>query len=625
MKMKKRDTILGILLVSILLALSLQNIILVSATSTSTVCAIKTTYGAWCQDVLPNQVDSAYPSYTTSCAAVPDCSGTCVDTILGLCSSSSKYACQSSPGGSYSSTPVAQTPQCLYGCCLLGDQASFTTQANCVVLSSEAGVNLNFDGNVNDEPTCISMATPEAKGACTEQTGTGLTCLFTTHTNCNSMNTSGTVTSFYPNFLCTNPVLGTNCVKTQETTCSSASDQIFYIDSCGNTANIYDQKQYTNESYWDYLVASAPDSDNAGDVESASNGNCNYLAGSTCMKYDPTIDSSKPAIGDYICRDLNCKSGTFVPQFVQTYGTQRQSNQILQYPVNGESWCGTESNGNLVFGGDPGSSSSSTPGQSGSGNNGFGTGSVSYTLPDTVTFNKSLDLPGNVDTLFICQNGEITTETYDARQKVCVQNETSNGYFSSYLTLNRWQDCYYQNSSKSCLDNTTRDCQWIIGYSILKDNSTGLPYVYDSVNDILVPRQDDTSRALDPRPGASCVPKYTPGFDISVNGLLSSSGNLNIQGPSAKDLCFMGSMVCYENYTRSKGASIFNAPWAISPANDVVCLDNGESLSQPWASSVSNICSSIGDCGVSVNYIGTSGTNGMNDLFKILLGKPSYG
>ena len=106
MKMKKRDTVLGILLI-----IFLQAILLVSAVSTSTVCAIKTTYGATCQDVPSNQVNTNYPSYNTACASVPTCSGTCVDPITGLCASSSKYACTQ---GTYYSTTPDQTSQCQY-------------------------------------------------------------------------------------------------------------------------------------------------------------------------------------------------------------------------------------------------------------------------------------------------------------------------------------------------------------------------------------------------------------------------------------------------------------------------------------------------------------------------------
>lgn len=640
MIIKRRDVVLGILLISVLLIVFL-NSSLVSATSTQTVCAIYTKQGTTCQDVLPSDVNTnpAYPttSYNTACSSVADCSGTCVDPTDGLCAASNKYDCTSSSGNYFSSLPN-QVPQCAVGCCLLGDQSSLTTQDNCQNLSSQKGVNLNFDPNVNDQATCSAMAYPEIKGACVYQTSSTTTCQFTTKKNCDSL-TAGTNIKFYPDFLCTNQNLGTNCVKTQETTCLDTSDQVFYVDSCGNTANVYDSTKYNTINYWNYIagtngVANVSGGDNNGNRESPTNGNCNYLNGSTCMEYNAATDTNKPIYGDNICRDLSCKTGSFVSVFTTAYGSARTQAGIPKYPVNGESWCGTEINGRIILGGTNGSTLSYTLGNYVNNNNAgsivtgvFGSaGGASYLLPSTLNLDKSSALPGTVYTEFICQNGEITTKTYDARQKVCDQYETTNGYFSSSIAMNRWQDCYYQNSSKNCLDNSTRDCEWILGYSIENDPSTGLPYVYDSATDQLVPRQD-TKGALgalqpDSRPGASCVPKYAPGFDISVDGLLTSSGI--ITGPSTKPACSLATTICNVTYTRSKAATVVNAPWELSPDNgNVVCLTQGEDLAQPWTSSISNLCSSLGDCGMSVNYVGTSGSNGPNDLFKVFRGSPS--
>lgn len=555
----------------------LQSSSVLAQTASSTYCAEHTTYGAWCQDVTIDQVDTYYQYSQTSCQSTTYCAtGTCVNTQTGTCLSSPQATCNPSQGGTWYSSNPSSTALCQVGCCLIGDQASFTTKASCDSFSTLYGTNATFDKTVNNELDCISSAQPQAKGACVYDTDNGRACKFTTRQNCKSISSS----TFHQDFLCTNPTLGTNCAMTKQTTCLSTADQVYFIDSCGNPANVYDASKASDTNYWSYVAGTNGVTLNKGDganIESQTNGYCNYFSGSTCMQYSSTIDGSKPNLmGDNICRDVNCKSTS--DSFVQSF-----NSQYGRTPANGESWCGTETASSITLepNGNPGVSSTSISSYDKSGNN-----------------------PGSTEVLFICANGKVTTQVgANYRNYICIQNKTSNGFISAAFVVNRWNDCIAQNSSKNCLNTDQRDCQWITGASVQKD-SNGQPLVWDQTQDLLVP----SSGASDTRQEASCVPKYPSGFDTSTS-----------------NTCGSASRVCYVNYTQSP-TDAATGYWRVDNSSGAVtCLGNYNDPSKPqvlsdWQSNLTNLCSSMGDCGISINYVNTNGANGVSDIFSVILG-----
>ena len=378
----------------------------VFAQPTTTYCAQHTIYGAWCQDVPLNQVDTNYQYSQTSCQSTTYCAtGTCVNVQTGTCLPSPQATCDPSQGGTwYSSTPT-NTPVCQIGCCLIGDQASFTTKAACNSFSTLYGTNTTFDASINNELDCISSAQPQAKGACVYDTGNGRTCEFTTRQNCKSITSS----TFHQDFLCTNPTLGTNCAMTTQTTCLATADQVYFIDSCGNQANVYDANKVRDINYWSYVVGTngvTLDPGNGANIESTTNGNCNYLSGSTCMPYSSTLDgTSIPAYGNNICRNVNCISASdpYVSLFKQQYG---------RTPLNGESWCGLETATSIQL--EP---NGHPPITFNNGNTGNSFTAAAATVAGTIagtsgisTYSKTGNNPGDTDVLFICANGIVTPE-----------------------------------------------------------------------------------------------------------------------------------------------------------------------------------------------------------------------
>ncbi len=579
----------------------------------STVCAVHSSQGT-CQDVSPSQVTSGSATYQTSCSTGPgECAvGTCV-TSDGVCLPSPHASCDTSLGGTWYSTSPSNTAVCNTGCCVIEKQGgSITTRANC---NSQAALNpgakTEFRTDITNDLVCSAMAFASDQGACVISTNTGETCKFTTQGDC--LNITNDANEFHKNWLCTNQNLqneGVNCTKTRDTQCS-VDGKVYFKDSCGNLANVYDYSRISDTDYWNFVAGSqsggTPTIESIATPGSATNGNCDYSSGSKCAAYDSNIDTGgAPRSGDYICRNLNCNSGPFVSEFNSAYNRN---------PVNGETWCARTDLGDpskIAFG-------SNTGLTSGSGGN--------ATLISSI--NKNDSLPGSRDFVLGCYDGQVTVEACsDYRNKICQQNLNNNSVYQASCVLNNYRSCYTQDSSSAC--SAAGDCQWIVGVSILKDNN-GYPLVYDSSTGDLVKMTDEKGGSgtlgifknapdgVDDlgRPGAACVPKYTPGFNTAATATQSES-------TSNVAVCNIGSLTCLVNYTRGAIAGLTggkvhaaggNEGWYVSGV--VSCLDDNGKIVKGWEDNYTNMCLAIGDCGIGADYVGTNGANSQSSMFKV--------
>jgi hypothetical protein len=201
---------------------------------------------------------------------------------------------------------------------------------------------------------------------------------------------------------------------TRQTTCIPGKEEVYFLDTCGNIANIYDAGKISDKKYWSDIV-DKKDACGAGNSneDSQTCGNCNYIMGSYCR--DSSAAGTRATYGDNICANLNC----------EYEGKTR---------MHGESWCLTDK-----------------PAMQDSGRNPVG--SKYYRL--------------------VCMNGEVTTEPCaDYRQEVCLEDkiDTTEGAFSqAACRVNRWQDCTAQTDPQDCTNEDKRDCKWLdgIGYMIL--------------------------------------------------------------------------------------------------------------------------------------------------------------
>jgi len=278
------------------------------------VCCPKTKEGEFYKDI---DVGSCNSLCDVSCLATR-CSSTssgkigcCFDDSEGLCTPQSQKGGCEIDGGLWYDSDACSLDFCNKGCCVIGDEAQYVTERRCEVLSELYGFekDFNFGGGELD---CLLKVEDEKKGACIYEVdvvgGNQIECKFTINKDCFQITGSGE--DFYEGLLCTNPDLNTICEKTRETTCVDNKDGVYFLDSCGNIANIYDSSRVNDVSYWSY-VKKPEESCGAGTgaIENKNCGNCDYLIGSKCEK-------GGASYGDYFCKSMNCGKH-----------------------ANGESWC----------------------------------------------------------------------------------------------------------------------------------------------------------------------------------------------------------------------------------------------------------------------------------------------
>jgi len=375
---------------------------------TQNICCEKTVNNLYCQQVPSTQCAAGSKQAPTSCESTSFCKpGVCYGTTEGICMGNTPQVVCNLNNSKWSEE---SPPQCDLGCCVLGDQAAFVSLVRCKRLASVAGLPINYNKNIGSESACILSVQNQDKGACVYEYEFEKTCSVSTREICSQgINGTGAGT-FYKGKLCTAPELGTICAPTTKTACVPGKDGVYFVDSCGNPANVYDSSKIRNTNdfdvaYWSTIVV-PEQSCNAGsaNANSKSCGNCNYLAGSICRK---ASTGNSPAQGNNICTSLNC---------VDSKGTTR---------IHGESWC--------VY---------DDAGKSGINKNSVGS-----------RFYKH-----------ICINGEeVLEQCADFRQEECIQDsiKTPNGAFSqAACRVNRWQDCTQQLEKLDCENKDRRDCSW---------------------------------------------------------------------------------------------------------------------------------------------------------------------
>ncbi len=459
--------IIGILFIGLIGLASAANV---------TVCCEKTSSGQFCQDVPPEQCAEGAKQVPTSCKATSYCKpGICYDSNEGTCLDNTPQNVCNAEHGIWSDKPV---PQCDLGCCLLGDQAAFVTLTRCKKLSSFLGLETNYKKDIKNEVACILSVQGQEKGACVYESDLQKKCRFTTRANCGASN-NGTKEEFFKNKLCSAEELGTVCGPTTKTICVPGKEEVYFVDSCGNPANIYDSSKINDKNYWaDVKDKISSCGANSANINSAGCGNCNYLLGSFCRA--SSAAGGKATYGDSVCADLNCK----------------KTSNGNDYK-HGESWC--------VF---------NDAGKTGAGNNAVGS-----------RFYKH-----------ICMNGEeILEQCAEYRQHECIESAiaTSAGKFSqAACRVNRWQDCVLQATQDACENTDKRDCIWKtvagLGRCVPK-NSPGLKFW-----------EEDAVKTCS-QASITCTATYTKGLigDAKWKGAcVDENGNLNMNWwNQATDVC----------------------------------------------------------------------------------------
>jgi len=502
--------------------------------------------GAWCVNAPKDECDTNFRKVPTSCEATSYCKlGCCYNSQEGTCSENTpQKVCEDNNGTWSGDSANCDIPQCSLGCCLIGDQAAFVTQTRCKKLSSAYGLKTNFRTDIQSEMECILGASSGVKGACIFEEEYERTCLLLTKGECLERASSDSDVEFHEGYLCSSTDLNTNCGPRGGTTCVEGKDEVYFLDTCGNLANVYDSSKLNVQSYWEKIIGKA-DSCNS-DSSNADNpgcGNCDYYLGSTCKNYERGQDT-KPTYGDNICRDLSC-------EYDSNGDGKISSDEKYQH---GESWCAVID-----------SSSKKS-------------GVVVSENWDPSKYNK----PGSRYFRLICYNNEVLVEPCaDYRQEVCLQSSipTTNGesFKTAACRVNMWQDCVSQDNEKDCENIDKRDCKWVViekAKTVCEEDFLG----------------DDDCRFVEAK--TACAPSYAPGFDF-----------WNTKG-DAESFCSLASTTVTVKYEEKFGKD----KHCVEGCDYVTEIGNGDHvISQTWIKDMNKICTSLGDCGSKVNYIGVKG------------------
>lgn len=553
----------------------------------SAVCCERTTNGGICLNVgSSNYCDTSngYRVDDTACESTSYCStGTCINYAAGICMSSTSSACNPSLGGYWIDDSPSNIDDCKLGCCLVGDGWSLVGRATCnSMITAYPGINVEFKESITNAEDCSAAAGPTMKGACVSQTTKGRACTVETKETCTSEHKE-----FHGGLLCSAPEIGTICTMTDKTTCVDGRNEVFFVDGCGNPANVYDFSKITDVPYWTYIKDPAS-SDICGYGSANANnldcGNCNYIGGSTCGK----AKGVTPKAGNNICRSLNC-IGYNKEGFVGT--------TTANSPKHGQSWC-------------------------------------SQPMSD---FENAK--PGDLSYRLYCYDGEVQRDLCDIeRNSLCNQTDVPVFGTAANCVPNRWQLCIFINNSNDCLNAEEVDCKIQYGVS-LTNGTTEILFLNNTngntqeIKAACVPKYppgfnfweaDASVLGVTPQltttqvcafASTSVVAGYhswVAGNWVSIEGNCFQQCISNCSANIAKSVCeedcfsgLLGGHICPRSEAFLDYGGAFSS-----------ILDLGNvSLNSTWAIGRENLSISLGDCGVKANYIGEPGYHAWRDLF----------
>jgi len=415
------------------------------------VCCEKTKTRGYCQNVLEVEKDSVCEvgsAAATSCDQTSFCQpGVCVGMNTGVCTPNVPKSICEKDGGVWYDKNRDEIEQCKRGCCQVGTSASFVTAVDCKKIATDYGVDIKFRSDITDEATCVEFANSEELGACVVK-GSTKGCTLETKEYCKSIKGS-----FYKGLLCTAPGIS-DCAKTTNTECFEGRDEVYFLDSCGNRANVYDPKKIKDVEYWKKIQEPTCSGERGC-------GDCSYAEGSVCEMKN----------GKGQCKDLSC---------VDENGEKHD---------HGESWC-AESEGvyaDILV--DPITQKLQ--------------GKTREILENNY---EKFNIPGSRYYKLECSYGEIVQEAcMDFRNGICKET-VLDGFEHAVCVTSTWRECY-DIQNKTLCESDNYDCKWIGGEDYYWGYTfNGTIYPYNGEN-------EEQKKIRNEKQG-SCVPLYAPGFNF---------------------------------------------------------------------------------------------------------------
>jgi hypothetical protein len=479
----------------LLLIVGIFFLIMISNSLVSALCCEKLkNNGDWCQDAASANECNLTAGLTKwdfkFCDEVQECNMTCVNSKSGECSEQTPRAKCKADGGTPSYTPAGDISQCKEICCIIGQDAYFINPTACKAKGELFNIQVTMRLDITTREECEAFQTSTITGACVVSTNTERACKIRTNTECTSGNLNALAgdlknptsaenidVRFWPDVLCTatlpNGASISDCIPTNNTVCKDY--KVYFVDGCGNTANVYDTKMWNNKNYWTYIKKdydlSVCNITNA-NTGSSTCGNCDVSNNTVCESWEDADVAQPSRISNpsgLVCGSMSCKVD------MNGDGTKETTK------LHGDSWCGdikgAVNSGILII------------------NKNLTTGQIFANNRTALKNASKYNLPGSRYYKLSCEFGEVLVEECkDYRNTVCIQgiNDDSKGTQAS-CEYNPWRTCISIKTRTECEDNTSL-CKWIPGYT-------------------WIPGQIFSESSRKEMQG-SCAPIIAPGFDF---------------------------------------------------------------------------------------------------------------
>lgn len=255
---------------------------MVSAQVSGQGCCELTKSGNSCQNINLDNCDLTKKTAPTKCENTDFCElGCCISPQNGLCNKkTSKIDCEKS-GGRFEKGEACNIQECRNGCCIIGGEAIWTTEANCKFEGNTENKDLPTDWqqDFESELQCLFKSEANKNGACVFDSEKGdKKCLLTSLDEC--IKRTGSESNFVRDVFCSDKNLNTTCKAKDHKGCINGKEDVYWFDSCGNKEEIAED--------------------------------CDFYRGSYCGKEN-----------DYLCKDIRCDT----------------NGDGIKDRANGESWC----------------------------------------------------------------------------------------------------------------------------------------------------------------------------------------------------------------------------------------------------------------------------------------------
>ncbi len=512
-------------------------------------CCLETKAGAICQEMsLLDTPNCNGALIGTGCEVVEQCqTGCCYDASSGICTLNAPQGKCESNGGVWNTQDSCNIPECQMGCCVLGDSVSMSTARECTLLSKEYDFQKDFRA-LDASGSCNAYTGLSKEGACLTDSGDfsgEKNCVLTKKESCSGG-------EFKPGYLCTSKELNTTCEKKKETSCFEGKDEVYYKDSCGNRANIYDASKYDNDDYWEKIISSSESCSASG----IGCGNCDYATGSICTKYESSKDD-KPTYGNSVCRNLDCENGK----------------------KNGEAWCVSDYNLEGI---------ATAP--IGAGNYMAKCIEGDISIEACADFNQELCIQSNGTSY-----SQARCVINDWRS--CIEANNKDSYPQVELACNQLPQCIM------FLDIPGNEkYKGLPGFK-----ASGLNTDQARAGDI----GKDGNKVL-----GHCVPRFTSGFQFwstsdnlfSTGGQTESAANYGGGKAETNTLCSLGNFVCVSHIeTDTSIATGSSSKDKENPECNIDAEDNSKQKVSLLMEALNERCRSIGSCGSQTNIQGEFG------------------